>query len=145
MQGFHRDPHLQMRRGKWDSSLVLARHSVFLSRGDGYVRELLELHQGCQGPFRGSRGKVGFLLRHRRGKRPHLALRGESPAFSVCSRENGVPLKLRRGPQGPARVASGKSSLHASCKRPLRMLSSRCRVLRPYLELRLNLRVPFQG
>ena len=139
------DPHLEMMRKTWGSSRVVVGHSVFLSSGDGYVRELLELHQGCQGPFRGSRGKVGFLLRHRRGKRPHLALRGESPAFSVCSRKNGVPFKLRRDPQGPARVASGKSSLHASCGRPLRMLSSRCQVLDPYLELRLNLRVPLQG
>jgi len=55
---------------------------VFLSRGDGYVGELLELHQGCQRPFRGSRGKVRFLARCRSGKGPHLALRGGSPGFS---------------------------------------------------------------
>ena len=30
----------------------------FLSSGDGYVRELLELQQGCEGPFRSSRGYV---------------------------------------------------------------------------------------
>ena len=30
-----------------------------------------------------------------------------------------VPLKLRRGPQGPARVASGKARLHATCEGPL--------------------------
>ena len=30
-----------------------------------------------------------------------------------------VPLELRQGPQGPARVASGKASLHVSCKWPL--------------------------
>ena len=30
-----------------------------------------------------------------------------------------VPLKLRRGPQGPAGVASGKTSLHTSCEGPL--------------------------
>ena len=30
-----------------------------------------------------------------------------------------VPLELRRGPQGPARVASGKASLHVSCEGPL--------------------------
>ena len=39
--------------------------------------------------------------------------------FSRCSRKLGVPLKLRWGPQGPARVASGKSSLHASFEEPL--------------------------
>ena len=71
---------------------------MLLSSGGVHVGELLELHQGCQGPFRGSRGKVEFLSRHRRGKRPHLTLRGESPAFSVCSRKNGVPLKLTTWP-----------------------------------------------
>ena len=30
--------------------------SCFLSSGDGYVGELLELQQGCEGPFGGSRG-----------------------------------------------------------------------------------------
>ena len=30
-----------------------------------------------------------------------------------------VPMELQRGPKGPARVASGKSSLHASCVGPL--------------------------
>ena len=37
-------------------------------------------------------------------------------------RKLGVPLELRQGPQGPARVASGKASLHASCERPLGIL-----------------------
>ena len=31
-------------------------HSCFLSSGDGYVGELLELQQGCEGPFGSSRG-----------------------------------------------------------------------------------------
>ena len=56
---------------------------MFLSNGDGYVGELLELHQGCQGPFRGSRRKVGFLSRRHSGEGPHLTLRGKSPG---CSR-----------------------------------------------------------
>ena len=30
--------------------------SCFLSSGDGYVGELLELQQGCEGPFGCSRG-----------------------------------------------------------------------------------------
>ena len=33
-----------------------AGHSCFLSSGDGYVGELLELQQGCEGPFGSSRG-----------------------------------------------------------------------------------------
>ena len=31
---------------------------MFLSRGYGYVGELLDLQQGCEGTFRGPRGKV---------------------------------------------------------------------------------------
>ena len=60
----------------------MAGHTGFLLSGDGYVGELLELHQGCQGPFQGSKRKVGFLSLPRRGKGPHLALRGDSPGFS---------------------------------------------------------------
>ena len=32
--------------------------SCFLSSGEGYVGELLELQQGCEGPFGSSRGQV---------------------------------------------------------------------------------------
>ena len=32
--------------------------SCFLSSEDGYVGELLELQQGCEGPFGSSRGQV---------------------------------------------------------------------------------------
>ena len=42
--------------------------------------------------------------------------------FSSCGRKLGVPLELQWGPQGPARVASGKASLHASCEGPLGIL-----------------------
>ena len=106
---------------------------------DGYVGELLELPQGCQVPFRCSRGKVGFLSRRRSRKGPHLALRGESPVFfSSCGRKLGVPLKLQWRPHGPAHVASGKSSLHVSSEGPLNFLSNRCWNLGPHLELRLK-------
>ena len=30
--------------------------SCFLSSGDGYIGDLLELQQGCEGPFGSSRG-----------------------------------------------------------------------------------------
>ena len=43
--------HLEMRREKQGSSLFVAGTSVFLLSGDGYVGELLELHQGCQETF----------------------------------------------------------------------------------------------
>ena len=57
--------------------------SVFCSSGNGYVGQLLELPQGCQGPFRCSRENVGFLSRRHSGEGPHLTLRGKSPG---CSR-----------------------------------------------------------
>ena len=60
---------------------------MFLSSGHGYVGELLELPK-VQVPFRGSRGKVGLLLRHCSGKGPHLALRRESPGFSRVAAGN---------------------------------------------------------
>ena len=37
---------------------MLAGPLVILSSGDGYVGELLELQQGCEGPFPSSSGKV---------------------------------------------------------------------------------------
>ena len=51
-------------------------------------------------------------LKTPRGNGPHLFWRGEPPGFSRVS--TGA-LDLRRGPQGPALVASGKASHHASC------------------------------
>ena len=46
------------------------------------------------------------------GNGPHLAWRAKPPGFS---RVAAGALDLRRGHQGPALVASGKSSPHASC------------------------------
>ena len=58
-----------------------------------------------------------MLLAWRRlsGNGPHLAWRGEPPGFS---RVAAGALDLGRGPQGPALVASGKASPHASCSGP---------------------------
>ena len=39
--------------------------------------------------------------------------------FLSCGRNLGVPLKLQRELQGPTRIGSGKSNLHASCEGPL--------------------------
>ena len=50
------------------------------------------------------------------GNRPHRAWRGEPPGFS---RDRAGSLDLRRGPQGPALVALGNASPHASCSGPL--------------------------
>uniref|UniRef100_A0A8C2QZI5 Uncharacterized protein n=1 Tax=Capra hircus TaxID=9925 RepID=A0A8C2QZI5_CAPHI len=41
--------------------------------------------------------------------------------FWSCGRKHGVSLELGLEPQGPALVASGKSSLHAICEGPLRI------------------------
>ena len=86
--------------------------SYFLSSGDGYVGALLELQQGCEGPFGSSRYQMGLASRRLNGNGPHLAWRGEPPGlFRVAA----GALDLRRGHQGPDLVASGKASLHASC------------------------------
>ena len=46
------------------------------------------------------------------GNGPHLAWRVEPPGFSLVV---AGALELRRRPQGPALVASGKASPHARC------------------------------
>ena len=75
---------------------------MFLSSADGDVGELLELHQGCQGPYRGSKGKVGFLSRRHSGKGPHLALSGESHGFSRVAAGNlGFLSSYDRGLRNP--------------------------------------------
>ena len=51
-------------------------------------------------------------MRHLSGNGPHLAWKGEPPGFSQVA---AGALDPRRGPQGPALVASGKASPHASC------------------------------
>ena len=94
---------------------------MFLSSGDGFVGELLELTKGCQVPFRGSRGKVGFLLRWCSGKGPHLRLSGESPGVSPVVTENLGFLSSCDQDLKPTHVASAKSSLHMSCEGPLRI------------------------
>ena len=80
---------------------------MFLSSGDGYVGELLELPKGCQVPFRGSRRKVGFLLTHGSRKGPHLALRGESPGVSPVVAGNLGFLSSCDGDLKPTHIASG--------------------------------------
>ena len=92
----------------------------FHSSGDRYVGEFLKLPQGCQGPFRSSRGKVGFLSRRHSGKGPHLLLRGESPGFSRDAAPNFGSLSSYDGDlRDPLEGASGMSSVHARCEGPL--------------------------
>ena len=49
-----------MRRENQGSSCVVAEPSVFLSSADRDVRQLLELPQGCQVPFRAQEGRRDF-------------------------------------------------------------------------------------
>ena len=70
--------------------------------------------------FRGSRRKVGFPSRRCSGKGAHIALRGEFPGCSqVVAVKSGFPLSYDGDFRDPAYVASGMSSLHASCQGPL--------------------------
>ena len=114
-------------------------NSAFLLSGDGYVGELLELPKGCQESFRGSRGKVGFLSRLCSRKRPHLALRGESPGSSrvaagklgfllSCDGDLRDPLVLPQESQVSIRVARGLSGF----------LCSPCKGKGPHLKLNLQ-------
>ena len=89
---------------------------MYLSSGVGYLRELLELHQGCHVPFCVSRGNMGFLSRHSSGKGPHLALRGESHGFSRVAAEDWGFSRIAMGSSETCRVASEKSGLFSSCK-----------------------------
>ena len=80
----------------------------FLSCSKG-VKDLLELPEfSVINPY--------FLSRNG----PHLAWRGEPPGFS---RVAAGALDLLWGPQGPALVASGKASPHASCSGASRVSS----------------------
>ena len=105
---------------------------MFLLSADGYIGEIFVLHKGCQVPFQGSRGKVGFLSRCCSRKGPHLALRGEYPGFSRVAAGNlgflsssdgdlRDPLVFPSKSQASIRVASGFSGF----------LSSWCRGIGP--------------
>ena len=65
----------------------------------------------------GLRREGGCLLRRHSGKGPQLPLRGESPGFSLVAVE--FLSHYNGGNQGPARGASGRSSLPASHEGPL--------------------------
>ena len=118
---------------------------MFLSSGYSYVRELLELPQECQGPFRGSRGKVAFLLRCHSRKGPHLALWGESPGFSRVAEGNmGFLLTYDRDIKDPL-ILLQESPLSMRVVRGLSgFLCSRCLGQGSLLALRLDLRFPLQ-
>ena len=103
------------------------------------VGELLELHQRYQGPFQGSRGKVGFLSRHYSRRGPHLTLRGESPGFSRVAAGNLRFLLSYDGDLMDLLVLPQESQVSMQVARGFSgFLSSRCRDLGSHLELRLE-------
>ena len=112
---------------------------VVLSHGDRYVGELLELQKECQGAFRGSIGKVGFLSRRYSGKGPHLTLTGESPGFSrVEAGKVGFLLSYDRDLRDPLVLPQKSQVLMRVTRGLLGFLSSQCRGLGPHLELSLE-------
>ena len=62
---------------------------VLLSSGDGYVRELLDLHQWCKEPFQVSSGKMEFLSRPYSRKGPPLTLKVDLLVFLEVQQETG--------------------------------------------------------
>ena len=92
--------------------------SCFLYSGHGDVGELLELQQGCEGPFGSSRVSVSLVSRSLSGNGPHLAWRAKPPGFS---RVVAGALDIRRGHQRTALVASGLASPQSSYSRALRI------------------------
>ena len=121
----------------------MAGPSVFLSSKDGDAGELLELHHWCQGHFRGSGGKLGFLSKSLSGKGPQLALRGESPgssrvAVGFHSSYDGDLRDPLVGPQG------GPVSTRPPWG-PSGFLCNRFRGQGPHLELRPEPQVSFPG
>ena len=110
---------------------------MLLSSGDGYVGVLLKLPQGCQGPFQGSKGKMGFLLRPHGGKGPHLALRGESPGFSRVAAANLGFLSSYDGDLRDPLVGQQESPVSMRAVRDgSGFFCSNCRGQGPHLELR---------
>ena len=108
---------------------------MFLSSGEGYVGELLELHQGCQGPFEAQERRWDFS-RDATLKRASSRIEGKSPGFSRITAGNlgfflsyiwylRDPLVLPQESQVPMRIVRGLSGF----------LSRRCRGLGPNLEL----------
>ena len=77
------------------------------------------MHQGCQGPFGGSREKVGFFPRCCIRKAPHLVLRGESPGFPRVMAGNQGFLSSYYGDLRDPPMFLRKVKSHAICKGPL--------------------------
>ena len=85
----------------------------------GMFRNFLSCFKGVKDTFE-SQECIWISLKKPQQKRASSRIEGRiSWFFSGCGRKLRVPLELRWGPQRPAHVASGKSSLHAICEGPL--------------------------
>ena len=108
----------------------MPRNSVFLSSGDAYVGELLELHKGVEYRFEFQEGTwdifrdaaVGKGLISRLGENPLVFLKAWR---EVWGSYQVVPLVLPQGSQVSFRVVMGTTGFHAS----------HCRGNRPHLDL----------
>ena len=81
--------------------LIVVGPSVFLSSGDGYVRELLELQIWCEGPFGSSTlDVISFDTPQWKWASSRLEGRTSWIFSSVAG-----ALELRRGPQEPSPVS----------------------------------------
>ena len=105
------------------------------------------MHKGCQVPFRGLSGKVGFPSRHCKWTRASSHVEGRvSWFFSSCGRKHGVPLKLRWGSKtkqnkrwgshNPLVLLQESQATIRDVKGLSEFLSSRCSGIGLHLELR---------
>ena len=105
--------------------------SCFLSSVVGYLGELLELQQGCEGPFGSSRGSVNILETPQQKWASSRQEGRTSWIFSSCGRSSRLTMGtsgtrsggLRKG-QSPCELLGGLSVL----------LCHRCQGLRPCVE-----------
>ena len=130
-----KDPSSQRRMVKQGSSCFVVGTSVFLSSGDRYVGELLELPQGCEEPFKLQEGRCDFPG-DQGAEKGIISPRGRTSwIFSSSGRflssydgDLRDPLVCPQKRPVSMRVARGLSGFH----------SSQCQVISPRRELRLE-------
>ena len=84
----------------------------------GMSWKFLSCLKGVKDPFEVQEGRCNFP-RDVTVEKGFISTGGEN--LLVFLELQKVPLKLRRGPQGPARVASEKAGLHVRSEGPLRI------------------------
>ena len=112
--------------------------SEFLPHGDAYEGNFLSCSKGGKDPCKVQEGRHDFP-REATTEKGLISPARENLLIFLDLRQ--VPLELQQGPQGPAGVASGKNSLHASCEGPLQIPLQSVSGLGPSLEERPKLEV----